>query len=976
MILLAYTQDESEVVQLDLRDKETVTLNFLVAEPGDVLTKNAPFSQTFKLPTSERNNKFFEHFYEANLSAETFDSSKKTRCHILDEGVLVMAGYLQLRSVSLRERFYTVAVFSDAANLFQETEQNDLREVFVTDGSVTTSYDYQQTSANIVSSFDTSNDITSGTVGNGTVIIPLFDHGRKGATNKLFVSTSSQALDNLYFENKVFPGRFKPAMKVKALWDLIFEKHGYSYTSTFLDSARFGRLYMQLGTNTPELEARPFFGFRSTLSSDQTISSSGIHTIELDDDTSDGFYDPDGLWNTSLFTFTAPQTMTARFGGNIFVTRPNTGVTASVAVRIYSSTEQYVLPFQSFVGTFPLNFYITPGIATFDLSVGETVSVQLLVQDLSGGNISVVQSATIGSSTYDTNFRLVEYDNAGGDINIHLPAQLPDMTQAEFLKEIVNRFNLVLEASPDNERHLVIEPHSDWLNLGADVDWTGKLDLSKDVVVSPTNEYRKKTIIYTDAEGKDESNVLRQDANGFVFGRYRRVIDDDFAQGEQKWESQFKPMHVHAVTGAETTDTIVPNLTTAHLYKIKDELYEPIADAPFLFYHNGLLDIGQTLYIETTSFTQYPYCSGFDTTPNGASTQSLYWDYQWPYGFGLPPVGEEYVQGNLYLTYWSRMLNQIYSADARVLEAHFYLKPTDILNLRFNDLINVRGVHYRLLQVKGYVVNGDMTTACKLIKDQGEGQYVTKCGLVPDVFLLDGTIRFVDPDSGSTTLTPGQACCEEFDGIYDTSSTKCFWRTPRRGGQGLNLGRDVRSGRVPTLSGADQRTYTFGQEEAGVYRASMYALPNENRTAVASATGDGTTSIPVPENTQIQGRIMANTSQTTYDGTNGAVGSSDYIEYTFTASNLDGVTSVTLQEITDARITAANATGNRSVTASISGTELTLTCTGETYARCAFMLEVVAIYQDLTFATTATDHMLTEAGDDLAFQNNDNVIPG
>lgn len=972
MILLAYTQDESEVVQLDTKDRESVQLNYSYTNAGDVLTRNSPFSQTFKLPTSERNNKFFEHFYDANLSAATFDSSKKTRCHILDEGVLVMAGYLQLRSVSVQNGIYSVAVYSDAANLFQESESEDLRSIFVTDGSVSTDYDYSQTAANVISSFNTSNDITSGTVGAGTIVIPLFDHGRKGATQKMHVSDSTNALDNLYVEDRVFPSRFKPAMKVLEIWNLIFKKHGYTYTSDFLSSARFARLYMQLGTNTPELDARPFFGFRAGLSADQTISSDGAHTIELDTDTGSDFYDPDGLWSTSLFTFTAPQNMTARFGGNIYVTRPNSGVTANVAIRIYSSTDQYVTPYSSFV-TNEIVFWWNPAIATFDLQAGETVSVEVLVQDLTGGNISVAQTSSFG----DTNFRLIEYDNNGGDIQIHVPSQMPDMTEAEFLKEIVNRFNLVLESSPDNERHLNIEPHADWLDSGSEIDWTGKLDLSKEITLSPTNELRKKTIIYTDAEGKDESNTFRQDANGYVYGRYREIVEDDFAQGEQKWESKFKPVHVHAVTTGTGEDTIVPNFVTAHLYKIsEDGEYEPIADHPFLFYHNGMKDVGETLYIESESFTQYPLCSGFDTSPNSSTTQSIYWEYQYPSGYGTPPIGEEYVNQNLVRAYWSRFLNQIYHPDARILQARFYLKPTDILNLRFNDLINVRGTHYRLLEIKGYTVNSDGTTQCKLIKDQGTGQYVARCGYIPDVWALDGTIRFVDPDTGSTTYTPGEACCEEVGGIYDPTSTKCFWRTPRTGGQGLTTGLDRRQTRMPIIENSDVRTYDFGQENAGVYRSSLYALVNENRTNEATSDGESGGDIQIPLNTLVQGRILVNTVQTTYDGSSGAIGSADFIEYSFTASNVDGTTSVTLQEIADARITDSSATGNRSVAASISGTRLVLTCTGETYARCAFFMEVIATYQDLTFATTSADTMLTEAGDDLVFQNADHVIPG
>ncbi len=978
MILLAYTQDESEVVQLDLSKRETVQLNYSVAELGDVTTRNSPFSQTFKLPTSERNNKYFEHFYDANLSAGTFDTSKKARVQVLDQGVQVIAGYLQLRSVSLKDNCYSVAVYGDAANLFQEIEKKDLREVFVTDGSVTTDYDYSQTSANVVSSFDTSNDITTGTVGNGVVIVPLMDHGRDNAPTKLFADSTSGYYDNLLYEDRVFPQRFKPAINVKHLLDLILSRAGYSRTSSFMDSSRFGRLYMQLGTDTDTLQARPFFGFRAGLTSDQTISSDGYHVVQLTDDTSTGFYDPDGLWDATNLVFTAPQNMTARFGGNIYVSRPSGSVTAQVAVRLQGATSFWQGPWTSLGPSNVAILNIPSYLAQLSLVAGEEVQCLVAVQDLTGGNLTIETDIT-SPVTGTTNLQFASYDNNGGDIQIHLPSQMPEMTQAEFVREIVQRFNLVLEASADNERHLLIEPHSDWLDLGTEIDWTEKLDLSKQIELSPTNEYRQGTILMTDAEGKDETNVLRQEANGHVFGQYKEYVDDDFAQGELKIESKFKPVHVHELPLYDSDDTEFSNVLIPRLYSIsEDGKYNPIADKPFLFYHNGLKDIGATFYIESEAFTQYPYVSAFDSAPNSETTESLYWDYQWPSGLGSDLMGDQYVHLNCFRVYWARFINQIYHPDARLLKANFYLKPTDILNLKFNSLINVRGTHYRLLKVNGYTVNTDGTTQCELIKDQGTLRFVKGegCDYIPDVWNIDGTIRFVNPETGATTYTPGEACCENAGGIYDPDTTKCFYRTPRDGGSGVGHGVVRKHGSEQNASNDVHRNYTFGLGDAGTYNLSLYGQANESRTVQASTDGEGTGAIQVLPNTLLQGRIMVNTVQTTFDGTNGARGSSEYIEYAVSARNVEGATSVTLTEIADARITDGDATGNRSVAASISGNELVLTCTGETYARVAFFIDTDLTYQQLDYMQINEDVMLTEAGDDLVFENLSKVIPG
>ena len=57
--IIANEQGGTDQTVLDVSEITTVQISYSVAELGDVMSRNAPFSQTFRLPQSERNNKFF-----------------------------------------------------------------------------------------------------------------------------------------------------------------------------------------------------------------------------------------------------------------------------------------------------------------------------------------------------------------------------------------------------------------------------------------------------------------------------------------------------------------------------------------------------------------------------------------------------------------------------------------------------------------------------------------------------------------------------------------------------------------------------------------------------------------------------------------------------------------------------------------------------------------------------------------------------
>lgn len=960
--LIAYDQEGTGQTVLDIAESAAISLSYSVAELGDVTTRNSPFSKTFRLPQSEKNNQFFEHWYEVNLSAATFDASKKTRVALYDSGVLVIAGYLQLKDVHLKGETYTVAVFGDNANLYQEIGDKSLRDAFLTDGVATTDYNYTPTGANVVDSWDLTNDITSGAVGAGVIIVPLADPGSGGDD---FVHYSYTGGLGIGAANFLPAWKLKPAIQVKHLFDKILANAGYSYTSTFLDSATFTKIYMTLASEMQILAGIPVGGCSVGLTSDQTVTEETA-VIEFDNESS-VFYDYENAWNTTAYTYTAPVDLelscitTIRVAGSA-------SADASFYIVVETPSNTYTSPEYFVASPFLPTFAFTQG--GIAMTQGEELQVSIVVTE---GTI-VIDSGTLGSRFYVNSIEsAVEQDT------VLVPQSVPSqIKQEDFLKDIIQRFNLILEATPDNERHLIIEPYADWLDAGGSVDWTEKLDVSKEVVLAPTDKYKKSVIDFRDKEGKDERNEFWQDKQGYSFGRYYEQVDDDFAKGELKNKPVFKPFHVNRVPTNTGGESLIPAVLIPGYYNIEDGNYEPVNDEPSLFYHNGLVDVGATIYVGDQSATQYAYCAAFNETPNDdQTTVSLYWGYQYPYGFGTPTMGSSYVSRNLWREYWGRFYNQVYSADARILTAYFYLTPTDILNLRFNDLIQVKEGHYRLLKVEGYTVNGYETTKCELIKEVSGLNYATTedCDYIPDRWNDNGTVRFVNPETGSTTLNPGEACCTGQGFTWDADANLCYWRRPNDGTTRPDNGPEVALERAGAQDTEDTQSYRSPSMNAVSRRTVLFADVNEGATVAATENGEGVGVVQLPYNSVC--RITANvtSTQTTFDGTNGALGATSFRQYFVIVKNVEGRVTTDITENTSVRTDEVDVT-NRGVTVSVdtaSSTSLerdiSLNCTGETFARVNFTLDCEVTYTDLSPAVKDQNQILAEDGATLAAEN-------
>jgi hypothetical protein len=309
----------------------------------------------------------------------------------------------------------------------------------------------------------------------------------------------------------------KPAIRIQRLFHIIAQKAGYQIKSSFMgindtagtpitDTSFFSRLFMTLSTestrvktlwNTSSGSEAPFVGFKATMSSEQTdLLSIGIPGVVMGmvDTFFDNFlvdtevFDPNGLYNDNMQDWgvggiTGVNTPSIRMPddnnanallptGTIYVKTTFTinvanqtnlgGPVAQVALTgkwFNQSTNTQVSNGTPFL--INTNQDVTCEFTqALETSPGTIYYLVLETQPFATAVSTVTVSATIKSATIETEATdNVELMSGGLNGEVQMYHNMPDISQSDFVKDLINRFNLIISTDPDNEKLLLIEPY-------------------------------------------------------------------------------------------------------------------------------------------------------------------------------------------------------------------------------------------------------------------------------------------------------------------------------------------------------------------------------------------------------------------------------------------------------------------------------------------------------------------------------------
>lgn len=304
------------------------------------------------------------------------------------------------------------------------------------------------------------------------------------------------------------------------------------------------------------------------------------------------------------------------------------------------------------------------------------------------------------------------------------------LKQIEFIKSIVNMFNLYLIADDNDPKNIIIKTRDEYYNdyISQYVNWTDKIDYSQNYTLQLLSELQNKTLNFTYKEPKDDVNIRYKEQVGLLYGQYRLNFDNDFLNGEQKFEVMFEPTPL--------VKTLVPLGDEGNTFIVPYLQYQSNSN-PKILYDGGSISVsGYTIVDGTTNYTlnYYNYAGHFDNPIN--PTFDINWNINEFYFYN--EVLNNITDNNLFNEYWYKYVELI--SQSKLLTAYFNLDEYDIASLNFAKLVWIRDSYWYINRIIDYDANNPKLTKVELIKAIDHPKFTPRIRTRPTI-LVDTQVQ-------------------------------------------------------------------------------------------------------------------------------------------------------------------------------------------------------------------------------------------
>lgn len=720
--------------RLDVKEGLDFSFNYSIADIRDPNKRSTSFSKTIQCPSTKNNDLLFGNIWDVNIANPNnpnntnievnFNPNKKAEARVIQDGVEVMTGVIQLRSITINNgRYdYEVVFIGNLITFFSEIGKKKLREIDFSDLNHT--YD----ATTIANSWTNTSGYT----------YPMIDYGDDFAASNGLVRWRVR--------------QFRPAIFAKTIVDRIFDYADFTYDSTLFDSARFSKLVVpfsgeKLFADDTQTESRKFQASQvgvdgAYISSDFTAINANVdfRTLRLTNDSTGGNFDTGNNWSTATWVYLVPNDGYYGFNIEQAIKLLRTTVNAN---RIYGGSldiQTQIIKTDTnlvttVIGEATQSFVLTGNPASYDETLSLSASCQeqvMLAGDkvqfrflLNWNNFTSVNLSgqAISRNNLFTDFELTTETSTGnsnpsaeifeGD-DLDFQSTIPDVTIHDFMVSIFKMFNLYVEIDPSNERNLIIQTRDEYYSGGTIRDWTNKLARDKKTELKPLGGLTAKVFNYKYKEDSDYYNERFQTSYQEPYGTRRYEIDNDFLNNTQDVEVIFSPTPLN-INGNSSR-------FVSRIYDndISEGAKPTEANIRILSYERKLCVPSWEFFSEVSGLVSteiiYPYAGHLDDPLNPSFDlcfgipDELYYQAN---GFTGTLI---YTNANLFNLYHSSHIEEITNKDSKMMVGYFYLNAWDIEKLDFRDQILIDNAYWRINKVRDYNPFKDGLTKVELIK--------------------------------------------------------------------------------------------------------------------------------------------------------------------------------------------------------------------------------------------------------------------
>ena len=659
--------------RVDLFKDETVSITQTIKNVKDISKTFTDFTQSFTVPASRINNKFFKHYYNFDISGG-FDARDKVSAEIQLNFIPFKKGFIRLEGVEMQKNkpyAYKITFFGETVNLKDLVGEDDLADIF---GEVTT--------------YDTDYDF--GDVRNLLVttpaafITPLITHTRQLYYNSgANVAEGNLAWDDASSANGVYWSDLKYALRLYEIIQEIQTYYSLTFSTDFFSTTNldFYNLYLWLHRKKGDVEPaqqvslqwQPIGSYNSGGSNNGPTTTAGYGiTLPVEAVT----------WPNILLT-------------NDLTIIPNTAlVEYSVrvlrgSVIIYTATD--VTGTQNLTKTQLGDF----ALGTYSVQIASTGTI-----NFSSGN---VQWEFTGSEFEVPSPWTDTYTNAGNTaasetFRFITSEQIPKIKVIDFLTGLFKMFNLT--AYVDEAGTIVVKTLDSYYADSTTV-WT--IDDHVDIKKSKVNV----------ALPFKEVQFYYKGLKTFLSNQYAQLFNKGWGTEEYFGDANFDgPAKVYKVQlpfehlqYERLVNATGSALTTIQWGWFVNDNKESYFGSPLIFYN--IYQTGGTnisvKHLETSNYasTAYNIPSNSRALTAASSTSNI----------NFFPETNEYTEadnfsGTLFSNYYEDYIANVFNINRRLTKVTAYLPLKMIYNLKLNDKISLNNKTYKINSVKTNLTTG------------------------------------------------------------------------------------------------------------------------------------------------------------------------------------------------------------------------------------------------------------------------------
>ena len=516
---------------LDQFADEDIKVSNNILELFDIGEIPGTYTQQITLPGTKKNNAFFEQYYDISIwEPDIFNTNQVVEAYLDFDAFYLVNGYLQLNKVNVVENkfvdSYEVTLFGIVSNFSIDT-----RTTFLTDLSSSLSvYNHTASYDNISASWQRN-------LFSGDIVYPMAEYGQKAYYSVIAFDGIDDNTNALVVQD------YKPAIRIKKVWDACFNEFGYTYTGSFWNEPFLNDVYMPLNNN---LRAPVFNPSIETFGQGKVSNVSGSTPISLTAATSASFifnsisYNNDNKFaiGSGYTKYTVDQRTTLDMTLDLafkvtYTSGAGSGMPAWYIVWVNDSTG-LVQDTQVLAG--PINNYITTirdsrvttATETFNLKGVPIVSATLptgtyriyIRYEVYGTNNFTVQLNPDASNLCQLEIKRVR--QAGDQQVIDVPSNMPFGTSGikvmDFIRSIQKKFNLVIYPNKLNPNQFIVETFNNWYKQGEIKNFNKYINVADKISFTPANQLGYKKVRFSDADDTDYVETLFKRTNNRVYG--------------------------------------------------------------------------------------------------------------------------------------------------------------------------------------------------------------------------------------------------------------------------------------------------------------------------------------------------------------------------------------------------------------------------------------------------------------------------